>query len=328
MIRTFQPGDEAEQVRIYNAAAATALPKFKPATLDELRRRVRASEFDPTARFLAVAEGRAVGYAGFHANGRVSYPWCLPGQEAWAGPLFEHVLCAMAERGLTRAFAAYRGDWRAQLEFFRSQGFQQAREMVNFVLELRDMPTPAARRGVAMTPLRPDDLPAVVQLGTGVLRTTEPEALKRQLFENPYFPGEAMFALRNPEDGRPRAVGVLITNPAYANPQEIDAAMPCFRLGAFGTEGMQTKRINGLFSFLAGEDEATRLGTEILSYAAMRTRQNTVEAFAAQVPSDAPHLLRFYQHIFRRQASFPVLERSLAAACTDKAQAAMWRGRA
>jgi hypothetical protein len=32
---------------------------------------------------------------------------------------------------------------------------------------------------------------------------------------------------------------------------------------------------------------------------------------AAQVPSDASHLLRFYQRYFRRQGSFPVYERKL-----------------
>jgi hypothetical protein len=36
-----------------------------------------------------------------------------------------------------------------------------------------------------------------------------------------------------------------------------------------------------------------------------------VPAFAAQVASNVPHLLRFYQNYFRRQGSFPVYERAL-----------------
>src|SRR5213075_3432989 len=76
-IRTFQPGDEAAQVTIYNEAAA-ALPKFKPASLDEVRRRVRDPGFDPGTRFFAEEDGRPVGYATFSADGRVSYPWCRP----------------------------------------------------------------------------------------------------------------------------------------------------------------------------------------------------------------------------------------------------------
>ena len=52
-IRNFQSGDEAAQVSIYNEATA-ALPKFKPATLDEVRRRCRAADFDVGSRFFAI----------------------------------------------------------------------------------------------------------------------------------------------------------------------------------------------------------------------------------------------------------------------------------
>ena len=44
-IRTFLPGDDAAQVGIYNEAAA-ALPKFKAATLDDVRRRIHAPDHD------------------------------------------------------------------------------------------------------------------------------------------------------------------------------------------------------------------------------------------------------------------------------------------
>src|SRR5690348_15345284 len=98
-IRTFAAGDDAAQVSIYNEAAGS-LPKFKPATLDEIRRRCRAADFDPTTRLFALADGRPVGYATFLANGRVSYPWCRKGHEARAEPLFEAVLAAMKQRGL------------------------------------------------------------------------------------------------------------------------------------------------------------------------------------------------------------------------------------
>src|SRR5438105_2386744 len=80
-IRNFEPGDEAAQVGIYNEAAGS-LPRFKPATLDEVRRRSKATDFDPGTRFYAVDGGQVVGYAVFQANGRVSYPWCRSGQEA------------------------------------------------------------------------------------------------------------------------------------------------------------------------------------------------------------------------------------------------------
>src|SRR5581483_2914238 len=102
-IRAYQAGDEAVQAAIYNAAAGD-LPKFKPATEIEVRRRTRAADFDPSTRFLAVEDGRPVGYATFHPNGRVSFPWCLKGYEHAAEPLFEKVLRAMKERGLGTAF--------------------------------------------------------------------------------------------------------------------------------------------------------------------------------------------------------------------------------
>ena len=88
--------------------------------------------------------------------------------------------------------------------------------------------------------------------------------------------------------------------------------MPCFRLGAFGTEGMTSKRINGLFSFLAADAANTNpLALDLLGYAAFRLRDTEVETLAAQVPSDAGQLLRFYKQYFQRQGSFPIFERAL-----------------
>jgi hypothetical protein len=88
--------------------------------------------------------------------------------------------------------------------------------------------------------------------------------------------------------------------------------MPCFRLGAFGTEGMNTKRINGLFSFLAADNrDVTPFALDLMGYASMQLQETTVECLAAQVPSDAPHLLRIYKQYFRRQGSFPIFERAL-----------------
>ena len=103
-IRTFMPGDDAAQVGIYNEAAAP-LPKFKAATLDEIRRRCHAADFDPTSRYYAEVNGQVVGYATFQMNGRVSYPWTRKGHESAALPLFDAVLQAMKARGLPRAFA-------------------------------------------------------------------------------------------------------------------------------------------------------------------------------------------------------------------------------
>jgi hypothetical protein len=310
-IRVFQSGDEAAQVSIYNEATAD-LPKFKPATADEVRRRCQAADFDPRTRFFVEEGGQPAGYASFHANGRVSYPWCRKGFEHLAEPLFAAVLKAMRDRGMKKAFAAYRADWPAQRDFFLGHDFKQTREMVNFWLDPADMPTPALRRSYPITPAQADDLPAIFDLARPALRVNTAAELEQQLFHNPHFPPQALFVARARTGATVVAAGVLISGPGFADVRQVDAAMPCFRLGAFGTEGMQTKRINGLFSFVAQEgNELNQLGIDLASHAATRLQQHDVPALAAQVPSDVPHLLRFYQHFFRRQGSFPVYERGL-----------------
>jgi hypothetical protein len=309
-IRIFQAGDETAQVSIYNEATA-ALPKFKPATMDEVRRRCRAPEFDPNTRFFAVEDEQPVGYATFHANGRLSYPWCRNGYEGCIQPLFETVLQAVRKRNIKKAFAAYRADWPVQRDFFLEHGFQQNREMVNFWLDPADMPTPAARRSFPITPAQPKDIPAIFELAPQALRAKTPGELEQHLFHNAHFPADAVFVARAKSGSTVLAAGVFVSAPGYADARQVDAGMPCFRLGAFGTEGMQTKRMNGLFSFVAREDsELIPLALDLMSHAAFRMQHTGVPAFAAQVPSDVPHLLRFYQHHFRRQGSFPVYERA------------------
>jgi hypothetical protein len=312
-IRTYRAGDESAQVAIYNEAARD-LPKFKPATVPEIQRRTRARDFDPSLRFFADEAGTPVGYATVNAHGRVGYPWCRPGHEQAAEPLWQAVLETLRERGNRKAFTAYRADWPAVLDFFQKQGFRPAREMVNFVIEVVDLPTPPARPSSAITPLRREDVPGVFALVPQALRVSSAAELEKHLFANPYFPAEAAFVLRSRSDQTPVAAGILVLDSTYADPCQVDAQMPCFRLGAFGTEGMQTKRINGLFSFVARPDNnLSPLGLDLLGHAAYRLRViEDLGTLAAQVPSDVPHLLRFYERNFRRQGSFPVLERELA----------------
>lgn len=312
MIRPFQSGDEAAQVEIYNTVAA-GLPFFKPATTQEIVRRTRGRDFDPRSRFFAEVGGKVVGYAGYHLNGRVSYPWCLPGHEACALPLFEKVVEEMRGRKLSRAFAAYRNDWGLTHEFFEKQGFHKAREIHNFVLDLLEMPTPPARMANNVSPVTRDDVPAILKMNPQALRVGTDEELERHLLKNPYFGTSSVFALRSRADDSPIGVAVLITEPTFANPKAVDANMPCYRLGAFGSEGMQVKRINGMFSFLArAEANVHSVGMELLGQATYRLRENDeMECLAAQVATDVPNLLSFYQRNFRFQGKFPVFERAL-----------------
>jgi hypothetical protein len=310
-IRTFQVGDDVAQVSIYNEVAAS-FPKFKIATVDEVRRRCTAPDFDSTTRLYALVENRPVAYINYQLNGRVSFPWCRKGQEAFAEPLLEHALAAMKTRGIANVFAAYRGDWPIVRDFFLAHGFQQSREMINYVIDLVDLPTPAARASSGITPLTPADLPTVMQLGKGVLRVKNEAELHDHLFRNPYFPPNAAVALRSKANDQPVAVGIVVAKAGYAPPKQLDANMPCFRLGAFGTEGMTTKRVNGLFSLLAADNKDVKLyALDLMSYATNAIYDTELETFAAQVSSDAAHLVRFYNSLFRRQGSFPIYERQI-----------------
>src|SRR5262249_7507190 len=109
-IRTYQPGDEVMQTAIFNAAAGD-LFKFKPATVDEVKRRIQDPDFDPTPHFYAEEKGQVTGYVTFHASGRVGYPWFLRGREPLAIPLFQHMLGEIKNRGIRRLMAAYRREW-------------------------------------------------------------------------------------------------------------------------------------------------------------------------------------------------------------------------
>lgn len=311
-IRPFQSGDEALQAEIYNASAGQ-FPSFKPATAQEVTRRTRVRDFDPQTRVFAEVGGKAVGYATFNLNGRVSFPWCLPGHEACALPLFAKVLEGMRARGMRRAFAAYRGDWPATHEFFLHQGFEKSRDVLNFVIDLLDMPTPSARIVNLVSPVTREDIPSILTMCPSALRVSTAEELEKHLFKNPYFSADSVFALRSRADNTPVGVAVLISEPTFAHPRAVDANMPCYRLGAFGTEGMQVKRMNGLFSFLARADaNLFSVGMDLMGHAAHRLRENDeLDCLAGQVGSDAPALALFYERNFRLQGKFPVFERAL-----------------
>lgn len=311
-IRNYEPGDEISQVTLYNQAGA-AMAKFKPATVGEVQRRIKARDFDPTTRFYADDQGKILGYCQFDPSGRISFPWTAPGEDRLREPLFQAVLTAMKQRGIRRALAAYREDWPSVHQFFLKHGFQKTRDMVNFIIDLLDMPTPAARPSTSYSPLMPEDVPAMLELAPGLLRLPTADALQRYLFNNPYFPADSLFVLRSRTEKALIAVGILITDSSYADPKVVDSSMPCFRLGAMGTEGLSAKRIKGLFSFLARQDANLNiLGMDLLGQASFRLRDlDDIDALAAQAPSDVPGLLNFYTRNFRRQGSFPVFERDV-----------------
>jgi hypothetical protein len=309
-IRNFQSGDEVTQASLFNVAAY-ALPGFKPATADDVKKRTRARGFDPTSRFYAVESGAVVGYCTLEPDqGRISFPWCKKGHEAVAGPLFDAVLQSARERGLMKVFAAYRSDWQPVLQFLTDHGLSVAREVINYWADPVDLPTLVNRSKLPINRLRRTDIPAIAAMGRGIIRLSE-EKLEDYFFNNQYFPSEAFLVLRA-SDETPKAIGVGLESSTYADVRKIDPLAPCFRLGAFGTEGYNTKRVNGLFSFLvANPQESLTAGLALLSEASQEMTDGTVTALAAQCPSDAPHLINFYARYFKEHGRFPMLEKQL-----------------
>lgn len=311
MIRTFQLGDEEAQAEIYNQAAST-LPGFKPASADEVRRRQRSTEFDANLRFVACVDHQPVGYVVLNRNGRTGYPWCRPGFEHVREALFDALETAARQAGMRQLFAAYRSDWVAPADFFRQRGFEHARDMVNFVLDVVDVPTLTVNVGLPQRRMKPEDIPALQRMGGTLFQGLSPTVLQQRLFANRWFPAEALFVLEARGSSEPRACAILITEAGHADPRKVDAAQPCFRLGSFGNEMQDCKRIRGLFSFVTTPDQDPMLlGLDLLGHA---TRQlpDDIEALAGQVPSDCPTVLRFFERFFRRQGSFPIFARDLS----------------
>jgi hypothetical protein len=311
-IRQFQPGDEVVQAALFNGPAS-ALPGYKPATADDLRRRTLSPSFAPDLWLYANEGGSVVGYCMAQANGRVGYPWCKAGFERIAEPLFEAILAALRNRKVRRVYAAYVSSWTEQAAYFLAHGFAQKREMVNFIQELTNLPTLLFQSHAAVSALEPSDVPAILAMAPQLWPGFSAESLRRDWFENPMLPPESLFVVRSRMDQHPIAAGRLVENDKYADPAKVDAAQPCFRLGAFGAEGFAHKRINGLFSVVMPADSnATSGALDLLAHAAAKFDGGGTHSLAAQAPSDVPHLIAFYDSHFVRQGSFPVFERSLS----------------
>jgi hypothetical protein len=308
-IRNFQPGDEQAQAHIYNTAAGP-LPASKPASAEEIARRYAADD-DPGSRFYAVEADQVIAYAVFCANGRISHPWCLPGAESMKLALLNAVLGEMRRRGLAEAWAAYRADWSAVLDFLLGHEFIERRQMINYLADAAFMPE---RYRIAdervIEPLSRSDVPHLAAVAPRLFASIDPHSLEAFFWENPHYDfSESLFALKERRTGTILGVSLLVQSDRFADPSKIDAAMPCFRLGAFGTERERHKRVNGLFSCAFLDEEDGELLLSAPDWA--RARAAGLTHVAAQAPSDATALCAFYDRYFRRQGAFPILARPL-----------------
>lgn len=310
-IRSYQPGDEQVQASIYNAAAGS-LPGFKPAKVDEISRRYQAADFDPASRFFAVEDGEVVGYAVFGPNGRISFPWCLPQAQEWREPLLDAVITEMTKRSLPEAWSAYRADWSSVLKFLEGHGFVEKRAMINYVTELSLLPRRSrvpAERSIEL--LKPEELPRLLALAPRLFSEVDRAAAEQHFWNNPFYRfADHLFALKDAQSGEILGGCVLVIDDRFSDPTKIDAAMPCFRLGAFGTERERHKRVNGLYSCVF-VDEAEGELLMMLDSVWSRASEAGLNHIAAQAPSDAPAVCALYDLYFQRQGAFPILARRL-----------------
>jgi len=309
IIRNYLPGDTAKEAAIYNVAAAR-LPGFKPVVSEELSLSLKTHSFDPGTRFYAEESGRVVAYSAFDLTGRVHSPWCLQGHEKMAHPLMSSVFRALGERRISRAYAACRTDWAQQVDFFEDHGFSKAREIVNFTQSIGDLPTMFQRPGLDVSMLEEADIRLIQAMVPNLLRLQGSELVEHWIHRS-NLPLDALFVLRR-KDGSPRGLGILIDDPAFANVETLDTNSPTYWFGSLGSEGLAAKKVNGLFSFAtASSKDAMLIGQDLLWYGTSRRETNSFEDLAAQVPSDVPHLLEFYQRYFQKRGSFAVYEREV-----------------
>ncbi len=304
-IRHYQPGDEQAQAELFNQATRS-LPGHKPATAEDIAKRYRSPGADPTMRFYAIENGEMVGYIVFNPNGRISCPWCSPEGLAARLPLLDAAVGAMKERGMREAWACYRADWTEPLRFLKEHGFEQKREMVNYVAELSQLPPLSASRAFVLGPFDRDAVRHLPLLASSLFEPGDAAALETFLLQNDYFRPDAGFVVKD-ASGETRGAALAIVDSRFADPTKLDPAMPCFRLGTFGTEGERHKRVNGLFSCVF-ESEAA--GEALLAEAVRKFQSANLFHAAAQAPSDQPRLIAFYDRFFQRQGAFPILARS------------------
>ena len=220
----------------------------------------------------------------------------------------------MKRRGMPEAWAAYRADWSGGARVLAKPRLrreaaddQLPRGCFAAARTSGELPEDRVIEPLGREEARPSSRRLAPRLFSGI----EPRSLEAFFWENPpYDFSESLFALKERRSGKVLGAGLLVISDTFADPTKIDAAMPCFRLGAFGTERERHKRVNGLFSCVFADQAEGELLLSAPDWE--RARRAGLTHVAAQAPSDAIALCAFYDRIFQRQGAFPILSRLLS----------------
>jgi hypothetical protein len=182
---------------------------------------------------------------------------------------------------------------------------------MNFVAEVTKLPDEPVHSELNITALARQEVPDAYALDPSAFAVASALELEKAWLDGPYLSGESLFALRD-ASGALLGVGIAIVDDRFADPTKIDSAMPCFRLGGVRTESERTKRVNGLFSYVARPGpENHRFGRLLLGEARRRFDRAGLRSAAGQCPDDRLVELSFFRIYFREQCAFPVFVRQL-----------------
>ena len=323
LIRTYQPGDEQAQARIYNAAAGS-LPAFKPASPEEIARRYQGDDADPGIAVLRRGRWRGRGLCGVLRE-RAHQLSLVPARggggaraAAASRPRSRWTAAAMPE-----AWAAYRADWSAVLDFLRGHGFVEKRQMINYLADVSRMPgPPRSARGSGHRAARTRrGLPARGAGPEAVLRRSSRVRSRRssgriRITTSP----RASSRSRSAADGRVLG-GLPAGDERPVRRPEQDrrrhALLPPRRL-RHRARATQARQRAVLLRRSPTSPKASCCSRHPIGGVHAQAGLTHV---AAQAPSDAVALCAFYDRIFQRQGAFPILLATSLIAADERSRA-------
>ena len=312
-IRTFQAGDDAAQGRIYNEAAG------RPAAVQardagRAAPPARGPDFDPGTRFFAW-RGRPARRLRHVPRQRPRQLPLVPQGPRGGAPSRSSrpssTRCAGA--AIAGAFAAYRADWPAAARVLRRPRLRARRARWSIRHRHRRHADAVGPLASHITPLTPADVPAVLRPGRascaaddrrrarGSTSSTTPTSRRRRC-----SCCAAAAATSRRRRGAGRRVAGATPTPAGRSRH---ALLPPRGVRHRGADPSASTACSA--SSPPTRATCRRCALDLLGHATQRLQDTEVETLAAQVPSDAPHLLRFYKRSSAGRGVSRVFERPL-----------------